>query len=94
MFAGPTTSYTTYFRETATATSASKAIFDAATGLTSYTFVNPIPANSTGTWAFSGDFYRTVTVKRADGKADITGIRDTAVNPVKYIALDGTVAER
>jgi len=92
--AGPTTSYATYFRESATATSASKAIFDAATGLTSYTFVNPIPANATGTWAFSGDFYRTTTLERADGKADITGIRDTAVNPQKYVALTGTLEPR
>ena len=90
--AGPTTDYTTYFRETSTATSASKASFDAATGLTSYTFVNPIPATAKGTWAFSGDFYRTTTLKRADGKADITGIRDTAVNPQKYVALDGGTA--
>jgi OmcA/MtrC family decaheme c-type cytochrome len=92
--AGPTTSYKTYFRETSTATSASKAVFDAATGLTSYTFVNPIPATATGTWAFSGDFYRTVTIKRADGKADITGIRDTAVNPQKYVALTGSLEPR
>ena len=87
--AGPTTDYTTYFRETATATSASKAIFDPATGTTSYTFVNAIPATAAGTWAFSGDFYRTSTIKRADGKADITGIRDTAVNPQKFVSLSG-----
>jgi OmcA/MtrC family decaheme c-type cytochrome len=94
MHAGPTSGYKTYFRETATATSASKAIFDAATGNTSYTFVNPIPADATGTWSFSGDFYRNATLKRADGKADITGIRDTAVNPQKYVALTGAVEPR
>ncbi|MGN6182163.1 MAG: OmcA/MtrC family decaheme c-type cytochrome [Thermoanaerobaculia bacterium] len=92
MHAGPTTSYTSYFRESVTATSTNKATFDAATGNTTYTFTNPIPAGATGTWAFTGDFYNTVTLKRGDGKADITGIRDAAVNPQKYVSLTGATA--
>jgi OmcA/MtrC family decaheme c-type cytochrome len=91
---GPTSSYTTYFRESVTAASTNKASFDAATGNTTYTFTNPIPAGSTGTWAFSGDFYITSVLKRADGKADITGVRDAAINPQKYVALTGTVENR
>lgn len=91
---GPTSSYATYYREAVTATSTNKATFDAATGNTTYTFTNPIPAGATGTWAFSGDFYITSTIKRADGKADITGIRDAAVNPQKYVALTGAVTPR
>ncbi|HEX2833397.1 MAG TPA: OmcA/MtrC family decaheme c-type cytochrome [Thermoanaerobaculia bacterium] len=87
--AGPTSSYTTYFRESVTATSTNKAAFDAATGNTTYTFTNPIPAGSTGTWSFSGDFYITSTLKRGDGKADITGVRDAAINPQKYVGLNG-----
>lgn len=94
MFAGPTSSYTTYNRESVTATSTNKATFDAATGNTTYTFTNPIPAGSTGTWAFTGDFYITSTLKRADGKPDITGIRDAAVNPIRYVALSGTATPR
>lgn len=86
--AGPTSSYTTYFRETG----AGKATFDAATGVTTYTFTNPIPAGSTGTWAFSADVYRTVNIKRTDGKADIS-VRESAVNPMKYVALDGGTAQ-
>lgn len=84
--AGPASSFTTYFRES----NAAAAVFDAATGLTSYTFTNPIPADAKGTWAFSGDFYKTTTIKRADGQADITGVRDAAINPVKYVTFDGS----
>jgi len=87
--AGPTSSYTKYYREAMGTTNPSKPVFDAATGNTTYTFNNAIPEGATGTWAFSGDFYRTSTLKRADGKADITGIRDTAVNPQKFVNLAG-----
>lgn len=88
ILAGPTTDYSTYARETAALT---KTVFDPATGLATYTFTKTLPADATGTWAFSADIYKTVNLKRADGKADITGIRDVALNPVKYVAL-GTAA--
>ncbi len=94
MHAGPTSSYTTYNRESVTATSTNKPTFDAATGNTTYTFTNPIPASATGTWFFTGDFYITSTLKRADGKADITGVRDAAINPQKYVALTGALTPR
>jgi OmcA/MtrC family decaheme c-type cytochrome len=94
MHAGPTSSYTFYNRESVTSSSANKATYDAATGNTTYTFNNPIPAAATGTWAFSGDFYNRVDVKRADGEADIVGVRDPAINPVTYIALSGTATPR
>jgi OmcA/MtrC family decaheme c-type cytochrome len=91
MHAGPTTSYTTYFRENGVAggTNTNPATFDAATGVTTYTFTNPIPADAKGTWAFSADIYKTSTLKRYDGKDDITGVRDAAVNPMKYVSLTG-----
>lgn len=88
IFAGPTSSYTTYFRESAL----TKGVFDAATGTTSYTFTNAIPAGSKGSFAISADTYRTVIIKRADGKADIS-VRESAVNPIKYVALNGGTAE-
>ena len=91
--AGPTSSYATYFRESLGTSNPSKPVFDAATGTTTYTFTNAIPATAKGTWAFSGDFYKTNTLKRADGKPDITNVRDTAINPYKYVALDGGNAE-
>jgi len=94
MHAGPTSSYKNYFREAQGASNPSKPTFDVATGTTTYTFNNAIPADATGSWAFSGDFYRTVTLKRADGKADITGVRDSAVNPFKYVALTGELEAR
>jgi OmcA/MtrC family decaheme c-type cytochrome len=90
MIAGNTGSYSVYYRETAVG----KTTFDAATGLTSYTFTNAIPADASGTWGVTADVYRTYTLKRNDGKADITGIRDAAINPIKYVAVTGAVTPR
>jgi OmcA/MtrC family decaheme c-type cytochrome len=92
ILAGPTTDYSLYARETAALT---KAVFDATAGTTTYTFTKTLPADATVTYAFSADIYKTVTLKRADGKADITGIRDVAFNPIKYVAIGtGTAAAR
>ncbi|MFZ2492888.1 MAG: OmcA/MtrC family decaheme c-type cytochrome [Thermoanaerobaculia bacterium] len=92
MIAGPTGDYTKYFRE-APAVGAASRVYNATTGNTSYTFTNAIPADATGTWVVSGDFYMTSTIKRADGEADITGIRDAAFNPIAYYSLaTGTTA--
>jgi OmcA/MtrC family decaheme c-type cytochrome len=85
MIAGPTTSYRKpYFREAGQ----TRAQFDPATGNTTYTFTNSIPADATGTWAVSGDFYRNATLTRADGEPDIT-LREAAFNPVRYFSLTG-----
>ncbi len=90
MLAGPTTSYRYYYRENAK----TAGTFDAAAGTTTYTFTNPIPADETGTWAISADVYRTVTIKRADGGADVS-VRESAVNPMKYYAVaSGTATAR
>ncbi len=86
--AGPTSSYTAYAREDAR----SKAVFDAGAGTTTYTFAAKIPEGAKGTWAFSADIYLTTTLKRADGKADITGVRDSAFNPIRYVGLNGAPA--
>ncbi|HUP47632.1 MAG TPA: hypothetical protein VNA04_02465, partial [Thermoanaerobaculia bacterium] len=87
--AGPTSSYTQYYREDAR----SRATFDAATGYTTYTFNAMIPEDATGSWGFSADIYRNATIKRADGKADIT-LREAAFNPIRYAAVTGTVQAR
>lgn len=87
--AGPTDSYTTYYRENGLAT----AKFDAATGYTTYTFYAALPADAKGSWSFSADIYRNVSLKRGDGKADIT-LREAAYNPLKYVAVNGTVEAR
>ena len=90
--AGPTTDYSLYARETAALT---KAIFDATAGTTTYTFTKTLPADATGTYVFSADMYKTVSLKRADGEADIANVRDIAVNPIKYVALGtGTATPR
>lgn len=89
IFAGPTSSYTKYYREAAQ----TKATFDATTGLTTYTFSAAVPADATGTWTVSADIYRNVNLKRADGKADIA-IREAAFNPVTNVAVTGTLKPR
>jgi OmcA/MtrC family decaheme c-type cytochrome len=88
MIAGPTSSYSKYYREAGQ----TRAVFDAATGNTTYTFTNAIPADAKGTWVISGDFYRNATLKRADGEADIT-VREAAYNPIKYVQLTGGTPE-
>ena len=99
-FAGPTTSYgKPYFSEAA----AGKATFDAATGNTTYTFTNAVPADASGTWTVTADMYRTVTLVRNDGKekiktwpslAEATSIREAAMNQIKNVAITGTVTPR
>ena len=90
ILAGPTTSYTKYFRETAALT---KGVYDAAAGTTTYTFTNAIPADATGTWSFSGDIYRNSTLKRGDGGDDVA-LREAAMNPIRYVAVTGAVTPR
>ena len=93
ILAGPTSSYTKYFREAGQ----TRAQFDAATGNTIYTFTAKVPDDATGTWTVSGDFYLTSTITRATpdaaGNTTITGIRDAAFNPIKYVGLNGAPAE-
>lgn len=86
--AGPTSSYSWYKRDNANNT---KGIFDAATGTTTYTFADAIPADATGTWTFSVDIRRAATLKRADGGADIA-VQESTINPVKYVSLTGGTA--
>jgi OmcA/MtrC family decaheme c-type cytochrome len=89
IYAGPTTSYTTYRRENGR----TSGVFDAATGLTSYTFTNPLPANAGGTWSFSADVYRNVNLIRADGKPDLV-VREAAFNPIHHVAITGALRPR
>ncbi len=87
ILAGPTTSYRNYWREDAR----SSATFDAASGNTTYTFKAAIPADATGSYAFSADVYRNSTLTRADGEPNIT-VREAAFNPIQYAAVTGTAA--
>jgi OmcA/MtrC family decaheme c-type cytochrome len=89
MFAGPTTSYATYRRENAR----TSAVFDPATGLTSYTFTNALPESAGGTWSFTVDAYRNVSLTRADGKPDMV-VREAAFNPIHHVAVTGALRPR
>jgi OmcA/MtrC family decaheme c-type cytochrome len=87
ILAGPTTDYSAYWREAALTTG----VFDAATGNTSYTFTNAIPATAKGTWTISLDAYRNVPLVRGDGTPDMTQ-RECAPNPIWYGSLTAGVA--
>jgi decaheme c-type cytochrome, OmcA/MtrC family len=86
---GPTSNYTTPFRENALTTG----VFSAAAGTTTYTFTAALPVDASGTWTISADTRRSVNLKRGDGKADIV-IREAAMNPIKYVAVTGAVTPR
>jgi OmcA/MtrC family decaheme c-type cytochrome len=89
ILAGQTSSYSKYYRENAL----TKGVFDATAGTTTYTFTAALPGDASGTWTVSGDFYRNATLKRGDGKTDIT-LREAAMNPIKYVAVSGAVTPR
>ena len=91
ILAGPTSNYSKAlnYRENAL----TKAVFSAAAGTTTYTFAAVLPADASGTWTVSGDIYRNATLKRGDGKADMT-LREAAMNPIKYVAVTGPVTPR
>ena len=84
---GPTTDYAINpFREGAKA-----AAFDGTTA--TYTFTNAIPANATGTWAFSLEARRTITLSPAP--SDTPTVNESAFNPVFYAAVtDAQAAPR
>lgn len=82
MFAGPTASYSKYFRENAL----TNGKYDPTTGLTSYTFTAAVPADATGTWTVTTDIRRTVALKRADNGPDVS-FREAPMNPIKYVAV-------
>ena len=93
ILAGPTTSYTTFWRESGvpSSTNTNVGTFDAATGYTTYTFTHAIPDAASGTWAVTADITRNVTLKKNNGQADITQ-REAAFNNITYVAVTGTTA--
>jgi OmcA/MtrC family decaheme c-type cytochrome len=89
MIAGSASSYSKYIRENAVG----KATFNTTSGNTTYVYVAALPADAAGTWSATADIRRNATLKRADGKADIT-LQEAAVNPIKYVAVKGALAPR
>ena len=61
ILAGPTSSYSKYYRENAI----TKGVFSAAAGTTTYTFTAALPADATGTWTISADLRRNVSLSSA-----------------------------
>lgn len=102
MIGGPTTSYTnagaqptaSYGGQPLRESAATSVKYDAATKLTSFTYVGKIPADWKGSVVVTADIYRTVTLKRGDGGADISQ-REAAYQDIKYYSLDSSpVVER
>ncbi len=87
LMGGPTTDYAINpFRE-----KASGASFDGTTA--TYTFTNAIPANATGTWAFSLEARRTIALDPAPN--DTPTVNESTFNPVFYAAVtDAQAAPR
>ena len=84
LMVGPTADYKADpFRE-----DARQAVFNGTTA--TYTFNNAIPAEATGTYAFSADVYRNVTLN--PGTAKEATLRECALNPIKYVAVTGGAA--
>jgi OmcA/MtrC family decaheme c-type cytochrome len=89
IFAGPTSSYRTYFSESGLASGKNPAMFDAASGNTTFTFSTPLPADAKGSWSASVDLRRATSLVRGDGKPNIA-FSESTVNPVKSTSVDGT----
>jgi OmcA/MtrC family decaheme c-type cytochrome len=84
---GPTSDYTLFpaFRERADG-----ATFNGTVG--TYTFTNAIPAGASGTWTFSIEARRTVTLNPAPAAGPAT-YSEGASNPIKYVAVTGGAAK-
>jgi len=78
---GPTTDYAEYFRQNALAATVSG---DTA----SITFANPLPDDAVGTWTFSADAYRNVTID--NGTPEGISVREAAMNPIFHAAVTDT----
>jgi OmcA/MtrC family decaheme c-type cytochrome len=89
MYAGPTSNYKTFTRESALSSNNTRGVFDAAAGTTSYTFSVALPADASGTWSATADIERAYSLVRADGNPNVTGIEST-LNPVTYASVDGS----
>ena len=89
LMGGPTTDYSVDpngFRERADGAS-----FDGTTA--TYTFSHPVPANAIGTWAFTLEARRTVTLDPHPN--DSATVQESAFNPVFYAAVtDGAPVPR
>ncbi len=78
---GPTTDYEGYMRQTV-----SDPIISGDVAM--FTFPDPLPEDAMGTWGFSADCYRFVTID--DGSADGLEVREAAFNPLYYAAVTDT----
>jgi len=88
LMSGPTTDYAIppQIRERADGATASGSNY-------SYTFATAIPADATGTWGFSIEARRTVTLNPAPSDSDT--VREAAFNPVHYAPVtDSSAAPR
>jgi OmcA/MtrC family decaheme c-type cytochrome len=89
LIAGPTSSYRTYFSESALASGKTPAAFDPVTGNTTYTFTNALPASAKGSWTASVDIRRSTSLVRGDGKPNIA-FSESTINPVRSVSVDGS----
>ena len=84
--AGPTTDYSTYWRESNVQTNS----VDNGDGTYTYTFTTAIPSDAKGSWAISVEGRTIVNIN--DGKGGTLAIRDTTSNPMYYVPVTDTTA--
>lgn len=82
IFGGPTVEYGNNFL---TERVGKNAVSSATTS--TYTFPDAIPADATGTWTLSADFYRTVTLNPAPETASEATVREAGQNPIYNVAI-------
>ena len=80
---------TGYFRQPISE-SALNAAYDAATGVYTYTFTNPFPADATGTWSVSASSRQTVQLQKAVGGT--ISYTEGAMNPITYVSMTSAPA--
>lgn len=80
---GPTSDYAEYMTQTATGATVSGDV-------AMYTFGDPLPADAAGTWGFTADVYRFVTID--DGSDEGLEVREAAFNQLFYVPVTDTAA--
>ncbi len=68
--------------------SATGAAYNATTGVATYTFTTAMPADAKGTWTFSAQYRRTVTLQKAVGGT--ISFTEGGPNPIYNVSVDGS----
>lgn len=79
---------TDYYMQPISQSVTTNATYNATTGVATYTFTTAVPANATGTWTFSAQYRRTVTLTKAVGGT--ISYTEGGPNPILNVSVDGS----